>query len=1764
MRLNWTMENKPRETSPLVVWYSRLHPRRVDVVGDFGGNELFLVHGDSLLLHCISSSCVDFDVGFQILHAIYAVEKFLQNLKSRGCNFQIVFFDNHQELCIPQGVSDNQKYKYRLSRMIVLQHLRQHVNGEEVGSKVVSSFESYDSVEFTKYLDENSVMYILCHDGYQSSTESSGPMLPSLYMLYYYLHSRLRVGLISTVEFSSSRVFMSMITSAPSLPDMTLDNIAQSGPKPSVDLSQIFGQPESQADGYRMRLTSLILLSILQNDDCPDTCLAAISLAFHIVLLGDTSLGDRPIVVPSSMRFSSAAESANAFMKSFCEEAIALLASQCETSPPLGMPWDLYDFIDGRLFLAVHSHVSEGRPMPKNLIDKVTCLLLGVEKSSGVSILSHPRFPTSIEQEQRQGMGSMATRASVLPFTHEALRDILAPVHLEVDQDQDRESNDKIFLELSHWHNAKKSIDPKQPAKKPGFFAMKRNQRFMADTLKYSASLSGASGKLIEPETIVVSRLKSSPATASMSNASKLTNRSAGGNHSGKTKGSKQSGKQMAQEAAKKVQARKAEVKGDAALVNWRGRSQEFGQDKDLVQRFNKAIKYFQDLTKDHYQVISAEVSLYMCDILYRAWTVYSQPSQNNCSDIAALLLNHAVQASKMPNVTLSISQALRSVSISLKIPPETFENKTALPRALCFLPSIGNDPSPRSISGDRVKFQLRYCGPYLERAFDSQNDSRVSFAPDAWQRKVLDSIDHDDSLFIVAPTSSGKTFISFYAMQKVLENDDDGVLVYVAPTKALVNQVAAEIQARFKKTYQHGGRSVWAIHTRDYRINNPTGCQVLVTVPHVLQIMLLAPSNAAGPNPWSRRVKRIIFDEVHCIGQADDGLIWEQLLLMAPCPIIALSATVGNPQDFFEWLKVSQDKKGFRLKMIQHPFRYSDLRTFMYKPPTGFDFRGLTPSVNFPIPGLDKSTNGRSDQPFHFIHPIAALTNRNGTDLNEISLEPRDVLSLWESMKKHQTRSYRVDESLDLSHFTSAILTKSDALSWASKLKELLEKWMHDNDSPFEDVREELLSNGMKFCSKSSSSPAGSGDIGYEDEDVDERCKVLSLLCDLREKDGLPAILFNYDRVECEVTLQNVLQKLEAAEYQWKTTSKRWASRMEKYEAWKALSKKKVSSKSVNEKLTKSDKMREEANMDFDPQESFDPEAPLPQFSFADNSKLTKSELEEAIKSLDDENIGSHFFAALRRGLAVHHAGMNRRYRQTVEMLFRKGFLTAVIATGTLALGINMPCKTVAFFGDSAFLTPLNYRQGAGRAGRRGFDVLGNVVFLNIRQARVFELMSSRLPELKGHFPLSTSLVLRVMGLLHATNNSQYAKDVTTSLLSQNRVYLGGPEAEMSIRHHLRFSIEYLRRQNLLSATGKPLNFAGLVGHLYFTENAAFAFHSLLKEGYFHKLCAGIDESPSQTLRTLLLVMSHLFNRIPVYQGGRSAIKADAPSLILPRLPESAEHILVKHNTETLQIFRMYAETYIDQHLGCTPDRQLPFTEVTVGGQNSMQCELPGTQPPTKIRSPFAALSLPSDEFESIHDLCSTVRSDVFLEESAVPFIPIWPHDTDTPFNGYIYNFFNSGDYVSLTRDNKIKKGDVWFLLKDFSLVLATVVASLTNFIKPDANLDDADMVDVHNVAETPDEIVASKSAEDVNPSGHHTQPKQGRKKVADSWDDDEDSDGEETSKPAKKPDCMTSDPTTMSDSEWKKNDGGLMNVLRAFTMLRDDFNEKFMKAWA
>ena len=962
----------------------------------------------------------------------------------------------------------------------------------------------------------------------------------------------------------------------------------------------------------------------------------------------------------------------------------------------------------------------------------------------------------------------------------------------------------------------------------------------MKEMTTYAASLTGAKGKALEPETITVGPKRLAKLVEEKPEKPSAKSKKEEAQDAPQKSGAAKKGtKKAAAGLSKKEQMiadnkeRKGSSESDKAFTAWSTIMKGLDVVSDNQDRYLRTVDHLNALDSAKTTFLEADIHTYMIQSLLNWWSVYCKGGKKAEGYFVVALIwttvreictsSSSISKENIQHVTklctlLGITNALTS-----------FDKLTPIDRKLSFVFKYPPATQDLRIEVSQTEFQLNYCGPYMDRMLDAKPDPRVSsFVPDGWQRDVLDQLDANKSVFVVAPTSAGKTFISFYAMEQVLRADNDGVLVYVAPTKALVNQIAAEIQGRFSKKFPVPGKGVWAIHTRDYRVNNSTGCQILVTVPHILQIMLLSPSNAKS---WAPRVRRIIFDEIHSIGQAEDGVVWEQLLLLAPCPIVALSATVGNPEQFNDWLKDTQKALGSDLKMIQHPTRYSDLRKYMYEPPKVFQFSGLGKSYGVGL-GLDGLLG------FDAFHPASSLVDKSRGMPDDLALEPRDCLSLWKAMCKFQDAKYQVPESLNPEKALPPCIRKADIFKWEKNLKKLLLQWLADRNSPIDKVVKELTPTtntpSLLTADKAPSRNSSASD-GEQIDPYDLCSTTLPLLYQLHRRRALPAILFNYDRSQCERIAETVLKQLVAAEKIWKE-GPQWKKLMEGYEKWKEQKDKKTRKPAKPAKKTKGeddddggskvDRMREESSDGASAFDLFDPEAPQEEFSFANPKALQRAELDEYIRALRWKNVNEDLLNLLRRGVGVHHAGMNRKYRQCVEMLFRRGFLRVVIATGTLALGINMPCATVVFCGNSVYLTALNFRQAAGRSGRRGFDLLGNVVFQGISRERASRLLSSRLPELTGHFPITTTLVLRLFTLLHDSKSSPYAVRAVNSLLSQPRLYLGGQSFKEQVLHHLRFSIEYLRRNELLGPAGEPVNFTSCVSHLYYTENSSFAFH--------------------------------------------------------------------------------------------------------------------------------------------------------------------------------------------------------------------------------------------------------------------------------------------------------------------------------------------------
>nr|GID82215.1 ATP-dependent RNA helicase [Actinoplanes derwentensis] len=137
-----------------------------------------------------------------------------------------------------------------------------------------------------------------------------------------------------------------------------------------------------------------------------------------------------------------------------------------------------------------------------------------------------------------------------------------------------------------------------------------------------------------------------------------------------------------------------------------------------------------------------------------------------------------------------------------------------------------------------------------------------------------------------------------------------------------------------------------------------------------------------------------------------------------------------------------------------------------------------------------------------------------------------------------------------------------------------------------------------------------------------------------------------------------------------------------------------------------------------------------------------------------------------LERGVASHHAGMLPAFKEAVEECFVKGLVKAVFATETLALGINMPARCVVlerlvkFNGEAHVdLTPGEYTQLTGRAGRRGIDVEGHAVVLwspDVDPRQVAGLASTRTYPLRSSFRPSYNMAVNLVGSVGAEKSRE------------------------------------------------------------------------------------------------------------------------------------------------------------------------------------------------------------------------------------------------------------------------------------------------------------------------------------------------------------------------------------------------------------------------
>ena len=178
------------------------------------------------------------------------------------------------------------------------------------------------------------------------------------------------------------------------------------------------------------------------------------------------------------------------------------------------------------------------------------------------------------------------------------------------------------------------------------------------------------------------------------------------------------------------------------------------------------------------------------------------------------------------------------------------------------------------------------------------------------------------------------------------------------------------------------------------------------------------------------------------------------------------------------------------------------------------------------------------------------------------------------------------------------------------------------------------------------------------------------------------------------------------------------------------------------------------------------------------DEKKLIRERIEEVAQLISPEDYGPLNFLqwsrALEVGVAAHHAGLIPPLKEVIEELFQQGLLKVVFATETLALGVNMPAKSVVidrltkWNGQSHVdISPGEFTQLTGRAGRRGIDIEGHAVMIwspEVDIPSLAGLATARTFPLKSSFNPTYNMAVNLL----ATTTSEISRELLGSSFAQ------------------------------------------------------------------------------------------------------------------------------------------------------------------------------------------------------------------------------------------------------------------------------------------------------------------------------------------------------------------------------------------------------------
>lgn len=562
----------------------------------------------------------------------------------------------------------------------------------------------------------------------------------------------------------------------------------------------------------------------------------------------------------------------------------------------------------------------------------------------------------------------------------------------------------------------------------------------------------------------------------------------------------------------------------------------------------------------------------------------------------------------------------------------------------------------------------------------------------DQWQIQVINNIDISKSTVVNAFTSAGKSVLSGYVTTK-------GRALYVVPTDALAWQMSAYVGGIIGKNVP--------IITRTYQ-TNPSRDK-MIEILNTSQAIVGTADSIVDYLPFMKTdFKWLVFDEIHMIGKPE-GSAMEHIIKVIPnVPILALSATIGNTDDLVEWFR--QISPTQPIDKVICSKRFFNLQRFYY----------------------DSVTNE-----LKWLHPLALIEEHQIADGSILSksLQPTPP-NAWDLAMKLMGK-YSIG-NLDPNVYFAEIprIELTDAYNYFAELIKFVVHTYQTDPVGIMEIVNQYKHEGLTSTSTD----------------------LLKLAFKLKSLDKTPAIFFQKNTLACLRMAREFAKSIETAEdekyprlMQDRLKAMKAARRIEKKQkdAEDSNANGKSSSRKEMKQLLGGVKLKKAGYHDAPvvaagqgkQVEVTALQEPHPDFILNHQQYFPESVVEGWVYDLKKyfPNTGDfyHFLIKLLwRGVGVYAKGLPDPYLRLVQTLACQKQLGVVFSDQSLVFGVSMPFRTVVVVRDEKLeddLDAMLFQQMSGRAGRRGLDKEGNVVFAGYSWSRIKELSISEPPTVVG-----------------------------------------------------------------------------------------------------------------------------------------------------------------------------------------------------------------------------------------------------------------------------------------------------------------------------------------------------------------------------------------------------------------------------------------------